>query len=251
MTRRIEPGEEKNLDFLREILQAKGMTMASFARAAGISQQLVYHYFTAKDDISLYNVKKHLAAIGIRLDVDFGEISVAQKKYESDSGRIKYTILGDAPVRTNNLTPKYIRDKVGTEARLEFLARALDSLKRSEKELCDLLDVKRGLLMYLFDNDDIKVSMLYKMAKRINRPVMWKVTNIEPEAGTKTAEEAAAEKLTSLIGEVEILETIHTKGNRYRFRIRMRNDLDISKTRSVKILSVNAAKEELLLELVI
>lgn len=251
MTRRIEPNEEKNLDFLRDILRAKGLSMASFARAAGISQQLVYHYFTAKDDISLYNVKKHLAAIGIRLDVDFGEVSVAQKKYESDSGQIKYTILGETPTRTNNLTPKYIREKVGTEARLEFLARALDSMKRSEKELCDILGVKRGLLMYLFENDDIKVSMLYKIAKQIGRPVLWKVTNVEPEAGAKTAEEAAAEKLMSLVGKVDVLETIHTKGNRYRFRIKMRDDLDISKTRSVKILSVNAAKEELLLELVI
>lgn len=251
MTKRFDPNEERNLDFLRQILRAKGLTMASFAHQANIKPQLVYHYFTVKDDISLYNVKKHLAAIGIRLDVDFGDVSVAQKQYETNPAQIKYAILGETPIRTENLTPKYIREKVGTEARLEFLARALDSLKRSEKELCDLLDVKRGLLMYLFENDDIKVSMLYKMAKRINRPVLWRVTNVEPEAGAKTAEEAAVEKLASLVGKVEILETIHTKGNRYRFRIRMKDDLDISKKRSVKILSVNAAAGEITVELTV
>lgn len=251
MTKRLDPNVERNLDFLRDIIRAKGMTMASFADAAGISQQLAYHYFTAKDDISLYNAQKYLERekILIRLEVDFGPASIAQKRHEAAPGKANYTIQGDMPIRTVNPTPKYIHEMVGTDARLEFLARALDSMKCSEKELCDILEVKRGLLMYLFAKDDIKVSMLYKFSRQINRPVIWKVTNIAPGGASKSPEEAAAEKLMSLIGKVDVLETIHTKGNRYRFRIRMRDDLDISKTRSVKILSVNAAAGEITVEL--
>lgn len=250
MTRRIENGKERNLDFLREIITAKGMTMASFARAAGISQQLVYHYFTAKDDISLYNAQKHLSVIGIKLEVDFGKPYLADIRLDTEKQKNKYTILGDTPIRTNNLTPKYVRDSIKPEKRLCFLAKALDSLKLSEKELCDVLGVKRGLLMYMFENDDIKVSLLYKFAKRINRHIMWKVTNISPDENKTTPEQDATNKLISLVGPLDIIETTHTKGNRYRFRIKMKDDLDITKTKSVKILSVNAANQELLLEII-
>lgn len=256
MAKTNNPTTERTLDFLREIIKGKGMNMASFARATGISQQLVYHYLTVKDDMSLFTVQTLLRKIGIELDPELRKNKNTQQEKTTQEvvtvTNKQYIIEGDPIlIQERASVPKYILNSIGTGKRLEFLAKELSQLKISEKELCTKLDIKRGMLIYVFEKDDLRISTLYNIAQKLNRTIIWKVKNINPEEAIISPEEIAQQKLTDLIGNVNIIETIHTKGNKFRFRLVVDEGAKLQNQKSMKILSIGPQKNEALIELTI
>ena len=85
MTKRTDPAVERNLDFIHRILYAKGYNMASFAKAVGISQQLAYHYFTVRDDMTLYNAQTLLGKLGIEIQPGFITAERPEQEPQTDS----------------------------------------------------------------------------------------------------------------------------------------------------------------------
>lgn len=254
MTKRTDPAVERNLDFIHRILYAKGYNMASFAKAVGISQQLAYHYFTVRDDMTLYNAQTLLGKLGIEIQPGFIAAERPEQEPQTDSVlTIKqtenYILQGEEILYQRTEAPRYIKEHIGKGKRLDFLAKELASLQIDEKGLCQKLELKRGMLIYIFEKDDIKISTLYGIAKKLGKKITWVIKNVQGEITELTPGELAEKKLRSIVGDdIDIIETIHTKGNKFRFRVSVKEGKAISTVPGVKIVSVGQGGNEVILE---
>lgn len=250
MTKRFESNEERNLDFIKEILKAKEMNMAEFAKAAGVSQQIVYHYLTLKDDMTLFTAQKLLQAININLCVSFESAAEEEEPQPITLTKKKYVIIGNAPAKKSAQTPKYIRDCIGSGKRMEFLARELAALQADEKTLCETFEIKRGALMYIFSNDNIYISVLYRFAEKLNKTIQWNITNTTEKTNALNYNQTVRKKVHDCLGNVRIVNIRHIKTNHFRCIIET-EEKEITPQSSMKILSVNPNKHEVTLEVIL
>lgn len=163
--------ENQVLGFLWRIIFLLGYVPSTFAKACGISQQLMHHYRTS-DDCYLSTVQQMLGRVGIAISVS---LKKRDSKEDGDSPLVKglnYSVIGQLPTR-KNLAPKYIRN-CAADSRLSFLARALSGL--SEREICERAGVKRGKLIWAFHHDDIHISDLSQIATSLGFEVVWHVS---------------------------------------------------------------------------
>ena len=226
------------------------MNMAEFAEAAGISQQLLYHYFTVKDDMSLYTAKNLLKKTGMELipgiESKTGESAETFEIHSED-----FSIEGDLPIKKKSRTPKYIKESAAGDKRLSFLAREIEKTGKSEAELCERLGVKRGLLMYVFEGDDIRISMLYSFARALGKKVVWRIKNSPNDTIALSPEQHAEEKVKELLGPVDIVKITHTKGNRFRITVSLLGEVEVNKKKGLKVHSVNPLENTITIDLAI
>ncbi len=164
------------LGFLWKIIFFMGYNPGTFAKACGVSQQLMHHYRTS-DDCSLSTVQHMLARVGIAISV------FLKSRGSGDEGNRPlvtgpdYSIVGSLPTRRDR-APEYIRTRAASaDSRLSFLAKALSGL--SEQEICLRVGMNRGKLIRIFRQDDIHIADLYQIAKSMGLEVVWKVVEFD------------------------------------------------------------------------
>lgn len=163
------------LGFLWKIIFLMGLVPSTFAKACGISQQLMHHYRNS-DDCYLSTAQHLLGRVGISISP---YLKNRERKEDGDwplATGLNYAIVGQLPTRKAR-APKYIRDSAASDSRLSFLSRAL--LRLSEREICTRTGLKRGKLIWIFKHDDMHISDLYQIASAMGLEVVWKVSELD------------------------------------------------------------------------
>ena len=170
------------LGFLWKIIYLMGFVPSTFAKACGISQQLMHHYRTS-DDCYLSTAQHMLSRVGISISPSLTSLKNKNRDSEEDEDRLRllakgpnYSIIGQIPTGKDR-APKYIRDSAASDSRLSFLSRAL--VKLSEREICTRTGLKRGKLIWIFRQDDIHISDLYRIASSMGLEVIWKASELD------------------------------------------------------------------------
>ena len=165
------------LGFLWKIIYLMGFVPSTFAKACGISQQLMHHYRNS-DDCYLSTAQHLLGRVGISISP-----YLKNRDSEEDGDRLlakglNYSIIGQLPTGKAR-APKYVRDSAASDGRLSFLAKALTRLSLSEREICAKTGLKRGKLICIFRQDDIHISDLYRIASSMGLEVVWIVSELD------------------------------------------------------------------------
>ena len=170
---RKRTGEEPNanLAFLNNIIRSLGFTWASFARAIGISQQLM-HYFLLMDDILLSEVQDWLSRLGIKLNVHFDGGKPLPVKPTSSALNIVWR-AGILPVKKKSTMDYQVARLADSGSRIGFVAKLISESGLSVHEFYARLGVPRTTFGNWLERDDIRVSILYRMAEMTYTRLVW------------------------------------------------------------------------------
>ena len=222
---------KRTMAFLWKIIAMLGYNQASFARAVGRSQQLIYSYLVTADDCLLSTVQDMLLKLGFYLTPAF--IGRQDKKQTDPTGDSilaegpGYCIVGSLPRRQKGHAPSYILDYPSEGGRLSFLATVLVDLDLNERELCELLGLSRGQLQYIFKNNDIKISQINHIAQVQGKRVEWQVSSVVCKAPNRM--EQAKDILGKVFENIVHIDETHSRGNSYVYHIRYEGDVHLDK----------------------
>lgn len=168
-----------NLQFVEDILKAKGITWADIERSGIISQQMA-HYIRMQDDISLRKLQQIMSAVGINIKPEFegvepeGSVVAAVKNYsivDEDNGDI---IVDER--NTDTVLARYAKKAVEEGKRLSFLALVILNWKESWLKFTRKTGIYIKSLQNYFIKDDIKVSRINQIGKALGKKVLWKIS---------------------------------------------------------------------------
>ena len=181
----------KNLDFLAKILKGLNLNYTDVAKAAGITPQLVAYWFD-HDDIKLSRLTYTMESLNISIECSFERIETQQEvqikedeyeiemenvlKFKRETSRSGF-ILDQALESNANLHIIF-----GTaNARLVFLAKLIKEMGLSLIDFSNLVNRKYQTIHHYFKVDDIKVSIIYDIARHTGRRVKWRLIPLKTE----------------------------------------------------------------------
>ena len=176
----IEEGrmDERRLAFLVNIYKSLGYTQETFAKKCGISPQLVSWYVSVTDDCNLSRLEQMLAGIGYEVKVELKGPTRKPINERGVSNGVRYTVQG--VFAESGVTPtltEYISD-CGPSNRMYFLKEFILSRKMRLIDFAKKCEVDPTCIRYYFIKDDIKVSMIYKIAQANDAEILWTVIPI-------------------------------------------------------------------------
>ena len=182
--REMEEGTtaQRRMAFLVDIFKSLGYTQDSFARAAGVSSQLMSWYLSVTDDCQLSRIREMLERIGVDISVKLeprSQLAVPLLVSGGAGADIRYRIEGTLPIMAAPApVPEYIQE-CGPGNRLYFLRKLIETQHLSAPALARSCGIDPGSLRYYFLRDDIKTSIIYRIAEAVNADVVWTVNPIQ------------------------------------------------------------------------
>lgn len=174
--------EERRLAFLVNIYRSLGYTQQTFAKTCGISPQLLNWYISVTDDCQLSRLEAMLASIGLSVSVTLDGGRKRDIQTEGTGNGVRYRIEGTfAGIRPPSRLPQYI-DECTKQNRLHFLRTFIEDRNETAPEFARTCGFDLTSLRYYFVHDDLKLSVLYKIAKATGAEIVWKVN---PKEQTK------------------------------------------------------------------
>ena len=179
--------DERRLAFLVNIYKSLGYTQETFAAKCGISPQLVSWYVSVTDDCNLSRLEQMLAGLGLGVKVRLEASAGNQIRKEGSGNGVKYRIEGSLEnLRAPSILPEYITE-CGPEKRMYFLKEFIEGRRMKLVDFAKKCDVDSTCIRYYFVKDDIKVSMIYKIAQANDAEIIWSINPLETP--TKLQEE--------------------------------------------------------------
>lgn len=171
---------DKNMNFLVKILKELNINYTDLARAAGVTPQLVA-YWIDHDDIKLSRLISALKALNIKIECHFQKIQESNTIELSDNiydlqmynvHRYKKELPGTGFV---------IENAIASNARLKFLAELVKEMNLSLIEFSEEVDRKYQSMHHCFKVDDIKISIIYDIARKTGRRVRWRLSPLKED----------------------------------------------------------------------
>lgn len=181
----MEYGSEKNMTFLIKILNNLNINYTDLARAAGVTPQLV-NYWIEHDDIKLARLIQSMEGLGVRIQCHFQEVE--QKAHLELSDNIFDIQLYNVSKYRKALpgTGFIIEQAIKNNARLKFLAQLAKDMNLSLIEFSEKIGRNYQSMHHCFKVDDIKISIIYDIARQTGRKVIWQLSPIEKDEKTTT-----------------------------------------------------------------
>ena len=173
---------DRRLFFLYKTLKTLGYTHKQIGKAIGVSEQSISWMFSVKDDCRLSMAQKILEHVGYNLQVKLNrketpKISYLDAKGGNNNG-VKFVIEGDiVEKKTETRFPYYIQDCT-PDKRLYFLAEYIKEITSSLPEISKKTNLEMTIIRYMFTQDDLKISQIYKIASRTDAEIVWKINKI-------------------------------------------------------------------------
>lgn len=171
---------DKNMNFLVKILKELNINYTDLARAAGVTPQLVA-YWIDHDDIKLSRLISAMKALNIKIECHFQKIQESNTIELSDNiydlqmynvHRYKKELPGTGFV---------IENAIASNARLKFLAELVKEMNLSLIEFSEEVDRKYQSMHHCFKVDDIKISIIYDIARKTGRRVKWRLSPLKED----------------------------------------------------------------------
>lgn len=171
---------DKNMNFLVKILKELNINYTDLARAAGVTPQLVA-YWIDHDDIKLSRLISAMKALNIKIECHFQKIQESNTIELSDNiydlqmynvHRYKKELPGTGFV---------IENAIASNARLKFLAELVKEMNLSLIDFSEEVDRKYQSMHHCFKVDDIKISIIYDIARKTGRRVRWRLSPLKED----------------------------------------------------------------------
>lgn len=170
----------KNLVFLAKILKGLNLNYTDVAKAAGITPQLVAYWFD-HDDIKLSRLTYTMESLNISIECSFERIETQQEVQIKED---EYEIEMENVLKFKRETSRsgFILDQaLERNARLVFLAKLIKEMGLSLIDFSNLVNRKYQTIHHYFKVDDIKVSIIYDIARHTGRRVKWRLIPLKTE----------------------------------------------------------------------
>lgn len=172
--------EERRLAFLANIYKTLGYTQETFAEKCGISPQLMSWYMAVTDDCNLTRLEQMLGGVGLGVRVRLEGRTESPVRKEGSGNGVRYRIEGSFEnLRAPSELPGYVT-ACTPDKRLYFLREFIEGTRLSLAQFARRCGIDSTSIRYYFSRDDVKVSVLYKIAKANGADIVW---SINPKDG--------------------------------------------------------------------
>lgn len=181
----IKAGQEKTLymSFFVDIYKSLGYNGQTIANAAGMAEQTV-NWWLRSDDCKYKNLVYLFQKIGIKLCPYLEPIK--EKTKVKQEQKVYKILIKDIEIKAN--TTKEIRNTKyfqtiaeNPNARLNFLAQALDEENYTITTLSEKIKIPAYNIYRWFQTDDIRISKLYEVAQKTDMIITWEIRPITEE----------------------------------------------------------------------
>lgn len=181
----------RKLYFLTKTIEDMNYSLSALATKAGLSYQAL-NYKIRVDDTFLTTASKLMNVMGLQLNIELkreGKTSETVENTEINMEQPVAIINSELPEviekgktsRVANLL-KERREKGGITV---FVTDFLIRRKVGFAEMCKACKFDYNGTLYYLDKDDIKISMIYKIAKVFQEKVVWNITPYNSETATR------------------------------------------------------------------
>lgn len=178
--------QHKNMAFFLDIIKRLNLNYTDVARAAGITPQLVA-YWINHDDIKFSKLIEVLKALKIRVECVYSDTDDEEEYYNKypwmhDRNHWFYELdMTSLKNYKNELSGKgsVIDNAISSNARLKFLALLIKEMNLSLVEFCEKIKRNYQSMHHCFKVDDIKMSIVYDIARKTGRKLIW---NLAPDS---------------------------------------------------------------------
>ena len=169
--------DSRRLGFVRNIIYGRGSNLKSVGRQINMSQQSMSWIFM-QDDCYISQIAKMLEAVGVSCS-----ITLLQKNKKKEGDTMTYSFKGNVVIpKSASARPEFITGCT-PDKRLFFLAEFFKDLDMTTYQIFSKLQSYRTSFERYFDKDDIKLSVLCKIAKTFDSEIVWDLNSIENEKG--------------------------------------------------------------------
>lgn len=169
--------KEKNLDFLRQVINALHLSDTQFANMAGISQQ-TFSYWFITDDALLSSVMKGFENLGLKLECNLDVQNNEEYCHSTDRYMLQMTGL-ESVIEQPKPRMSIMQEAIIQNKRMKFLGIVVQELGLDLKNFSETIGIKYVTMYAWFKRDDIKISKIYDIAEKLDRKVSWNITAIE------------------------------------------------------------------------
>lgn len=179
--RRIEKIEgrttHRRLAFFVNIFKSLGYTQEALAHRCGLSPQLMSWYFSVADDCRISRLEQMFGGLGLSLKIHLDGPIDSHTCLEGFSEGVRFRTEGSlGQLCAPSILPNYITN-CSPENRLYFLKKFLESRKMKLIDFANKCDLNSDCVKYYFIKDDMKVSVLYKIALLSDAEIVWIITS--------------------------------------------------------------------------
>lgn len=165
------------LDLIR---QKTGVSLRTLALKAGYMQQQINHWYST-DDMYLNQLYKIAEEQNLKIEVSFDAENPLDQLFEGtiDYGTASVEIgsfanMLDIPEGLYESAPEILERYKG--GKLKFLAEFVIRHRVPYSTFCKKVGVNPAQFKVWMDNDDIKLSKIYAIAKTYGTKIRWKLT---------------------------------------------------------------------------
>lgn len=172
--------------FLDQLVKSQGVTHKQLAALIGVTPQRISYIFSKADDCFLSRACEIAQSVGYDLKVSLlsnpgkireTEINLEGYRHNDVNVRINGKILVKRKSKSATRYPEYI-ENCPKENRLHFLAEFIKKENLMLYELADSVGLSGSFFNYTFKNDDILISVLYKLAQTYGCDISWNLTRL-------------------------------------------------------------------------
>jgi transcriptional regulator with XRE-family HTH domain len=172
--------------FLDQLVKSQGVTHKQLAALIGVTPQRISYIFNKADDCFLSRACEIARSVGYDLKVNLvpnagkirtTEINLEGYRHNDVDVRINGKILVKRKPQSATRYPDYIQN-CPTDSRLHFLAEFIKKENLLLYELAGSVGLSGSFFNYTFKNDDILVSILYRIAQAYGCDISWSLTRL-------------------------------------------------------------------------
>lgn len=172
--------QPKNMLFFLQILKSLRYSYVDVAKKAGITPQLVA-YWVDHDDIKLSRLIKTMEALGMEINCSFEPQELPQEQEVKEEG-FEVEIQGIKDLKKELPgTGFVIENALAQNGNMKFLAELIKEMRITLVEFSELVGRKYQTMHHYFRVDDIKVSIINDIGRKLNRKVYWRVKPLKKE----------------------------------------------------------------------
>lgn len=160
---------ESNLAFVHRAMEARGIDRATLGRLTGQGKQMIYYIIDVSDDCRVSEAERLCAAMDYRLDIEMTAIS----------GIGRWSAVDPEGSRM----PDTVKESAMGGKRLTPLARLIMGKEYSIVTLSQRTGFPRTFFYRIFQNDDMPVSKLRRLAEALGNKVRYRLVDLRKEGG--------------------------------------------------------------------
>lgn len=155
------------------------ITIKAPAQKIKMTPQNISWIFSVQDDCFLSVLYRIMEALNVECSVSIGEKKERQQRPTVQG--YNYKFKGNLVIADTKTQPDYIID-CPQDAKLRFLADAIEASKLSIADFCQKTNLYRPSLITFFRRDDIKISFICQIADALGKGICWELDEKKADA---------------------------------------------------------------------